>query len=184
MEEKYGQFYLLAAVIIISVIIGFAVVGNYFVRKSEPVRVFDLSKELNLEAGKVIDHTLYNPGERTPSEIIKDFVTKYSGTYLSGPGQSVIFVFGSVIGSTINLEAVKVEQGVTGVVGVTFQSGSGGSGITVTQLKATNTPVFIEGNKLQIEFDNIIYTFDLQQGQNFYFVISEESERGTEVTTG
>ena len=51
MRGKEGQFYLAAAIVIIVLIVSFAGITNY-IKRSEPVRIYDLKDELGIESGK------------------------------------------------------------------------------------------------------------------------------------
>ena len=64
--NKRGQFYLVAAMVIIVLIVGFAAVQNY-TKKSRTIKLIDLKEELGIESGKVLDFgtfNLENPEER------------------------------------------------------------------------------------------------------------------------
>ena len=54
-----GQFYLMAAIVIIVVIISFAAVSNYAKKKAE-IKIYDLGDELGIESEQVIDYGTYN----------------------------------------------------------------------------------------------------------------------------
>jgi len=53
--SKKGQFYLIAGVIIASIILGFVVISNY-AQKETSVRVEDIGKELRIESQRVLDY--------------------------------------------------------------------------------------------------------------------------------
>jgi len=59
MRQKRGQFYLIAALIIIAVIIGFAGISNY-IQKKEVIKLYDLGEELGIESQNVLDFGTYN----------------------------------------------------------------------------------------------------------------------------
>ena len=58
MKQKRGQFYLVAAIVIISLIVGFSVVSNYATNK-EVVKLYDLKEELGIESANVLKYGTY-----------------------------------------------------------------------------------------------------------------------------
>ncbi|MBU0958961.1 MAG: hypothetical protein KKB31_03370 [Nanoarchaeota archaeon] len=52
--NKKGQFYMLAAIVIISLFLGFIAIQNYS-KTTKSTRVYDLKKELEIESGKFLD---------------------------------------------------------------------------------------------------------------------------------
>ena len=58
--DKRGQFFLIAAVVIIGLIIGLSVVYNSVKAPKEDSQVYDLSKEIDYESAQVIDHGTFN----------------------------------------------------------------------------------------------------------------------------
>ena len=92
-EEKRGQFYLIAAVVIVGVIIGFATVYNYAGRGNlDKEKVYSLKDEFGFEGGEVIDYGIYN------GLTIEDIVTHFSGAYTkySGENKELYVVFGCI----------------------------------------------------------------------------------------
>src|SRR3989344_4139149 len=73
-SDKNGQFYLLAAIVIIAIIIGFASVSNYIKNKSS-VTVYNLRDELGIEGAQVLDFGTIKGDE--VSVIISDTGTEY-----------------------------------------------------------------------------------------------------------
>ena len=51
--NKRGQLYLIAALIIVFVIIGFFSLGNYAKKQKTDVKIYDIAKELEIETGNV-----------------------------------------------------------------------------------------------------------------------------------
>ena len=75
--EKRGQFYLITAVIIIAIILGFVAITNYYKTKSS-VQINDLKKELEIESSEVLDYIIQNPEADKLDEFTRDF-SKYAG---------------------------------------------------------------------------------------------------------
>ena len=53
-DDKGGQFYMLAAIVIIALFLGFIAIQNYS-KTTKSTRVYDLKKELEIESGKFLD---------------------------------------------------------------------------------------------------------------------------------
>lgn len=84
--RKRGQFYLIAALVIITMIITLVIIFNYS-RREESSRVYDLSRELEIESSKVLDYGGVQ-GSYPWNDFTKNF-TDYAGqeidiTYVIG----------------------------------------------------------------------------------------------------
>jgi hypothetical protein len=92
--EKRGQFYIVAAIIIIGVILGFVTMSNYAVAIPKPAKVYDLSGQLSLESGQVIDAAIYN-GTQDVNTAIDNFAqnfSNYANQY--GNDTELVFIYG------------------------------------------------------------------------------------------
>ncbi|MFC1710821.1 hypothetical protein ACFLZJ_01550 [Nanoarchaeota archaeon] len=78
--NKRGQFYLLAAFIIIGVMVAFIAISNYSERQSFS-KIKDLGAELSIEGPKVIDYGTYN-GTSKMENFTQQFAT-YAGSDVS-----------------------------------------------------------------------------------------------------
>lgn len=58
--NKRGQFYIIAAILIVMVLFGLASVSTYTIVKPEPKTIYDLSKDLDRESYKVLEYGIYN----------------------------------------------------------------------------------------------------------------------------
>ncbi len=74
--DKHGQFYLIAALAIISLIIGFAILTNSL-EKNEFNKVNYLKEELEIEGEKVVDYGIFT-GDRKIEDFTKNF-SDYAG---------------------------------------------------------------------------------------------------------
>ena len=59
-NKKRGQFYLMAAIIIIAILSGLTFIFNYSVPGVGSVQNFYIKEELSIEAEKVMDYALKN----------------------------------------------------------------------------------------------------------------------------
>jgi hypothetical protein len=169
--NKSGQFYLAAAIVIILVIVGFVGVSNYL-EKSEPVRIYDLKEELGIESGQVLDHGIYN--EKNYSEM-NDLLQSFSEDYSNyvEEGYDLYFVFGN--------ENQLVIAGFKDLVAGTIGYEHGQSGFSELEIRRgvyNSTKVENPERQVKINVGNREYPFELKSRDNFYFVISQETEEG------
>jgi len=163
MRGKKAQFYLLAAVIIIAIIIGFAATTNY-IRKNPNVAVYDLGEQAGIESENVIEHGLINNKDN-----LQDFTEQFSE--YAGEGKELYFLFGDNEG----LYVASYEQILTGETSLIV----GGGSITLKLLKdkyriSEEKYKPQDDGKIKIKIEEDEFEFELEEGQNFYFVISQE----------
>ena len=176
--DKSGQFYLAAAVIIILLVVGFAGVTNYL-KQDEPVRIYDLRDELGIEGSQVLDHGVYN--ERSTQEmndLLRDFTQNYS--VFVERGFSLYFVFGN----KEELVVAGFRDLITGQISVEYGGGSSTLQITKGVYNATTFVPEPGEEEITVVIEDNTYDFELQEGENFYFVIFERTEGGTFVEQG
>jgi len=161
--NKRGQFYLLAAIIIITVIVGIATVSNV-VTKKEEVRLYDLKDELNIESGEVLEHGTFYGEER-----IDEFVGDYK-EYV-GDDKDLLFVYGD--SNELKVTSYRLET--TGEISIGI--GGSESGIETYDIFSESLTINPGGEEqVIVTLNNINYDFELKPGQNFFFVISQELE--------
>jgi len=149
MKQKRGQFYLIAALVIISIIIGFAAVSNYLQQK-ESIKLYNLGEELGIESENVLDFGTYNEFDETQMEnLLKDFIGTYA-EYIE-EGIEIYFIFGNPDKITV-IGYRELEE-------VPF----------ISVYTPSDTEVIVTINSVE-------YIFKLKKGENFYFVISQEIE--------
>jgi hypothetical protein len=181
MINKRGQFYLIAAIVIIGIVIGFATLTNFFSRGLvDEKKVYFLSKELSIEGTYVIDYSTF---KGTDAEILLgSFAEKY-GQY-AGENREIYFVFGDKDTITvatyeeISVGSISVTGGGNPIAQEIIERGFSkkvqdrGTG---TDLSKVTVQVTQDGRT----FD---YEFDLKPGENFYFVISQDIEGRGRIT--
>ncbi len=177
--NKRGQFYIIAAVIIIIVIIGIAAVTNYTKRgdESQQVKVYELTKELNLEGESVANYGIFQ--DENLDDIFSQFTTDY-GQYINNGEDDVYFVYG-------NATKVKVKGYVKQETG-NFQLNIGASSLFINieqyisgDIKdldivyGDNPPGSETNPNVLVEIAGKKYPFEIKRGQNFFFVIKQPS---------
>lgn len=164
---KRGQFYLVAAIIIVAAIVGFATVTNS-AKRADETRVYDLGEELEIEGDQVMEHGVINPDVQI-EEIMTNFSRKYSA-YVQGGNLEIIFVFGN----KDNLNKITFTDFLRGSIS------DSGSTVEILDSKIKKEKVEKTANdKVKINIGKINHEFDLKPGENFYYVISQDHNDGS-----
>lgn len=165
-RDKGGQFYLLAAIVIIALIIGFAAISNV-AKKRAQTTIYDLGDELGIESARVLDFGVIRQEEVNNTELIAHFTTLYD--QYAGTDKEMYYIFGN----PGNIIAYKYGDIIVGTISITI--GGGGSQIPIDQRLRQDIGVTEDSTsgKISVDIDGKLYYFDLNQGENFYFVISQ-----------
>jgi len=159
-KGRKAQFYLIAAIIIVAIVIGMAGFTTYFVKKNN-TKVYDLNKELKLESESVINYGILKDEIELSNTLIN--FTKMYGEYI-GSDYDIYFVYGN----QNDMKALKYSQINTGSVSI---------GISVIHMKQGEViPVHIQQGPVKIIIEDKTYDFNLKEGENFFFVIQEQLE--------
>jgi hypothetical protein len=94
MKNKRGQYYLIAAIIIASIIVGIVSIKNYATAHSKPDLIIDLGSELKEECPRIIEDSIKN--SRNPVDELNKFLGgEYAEYFLKKTEKTnVIFVYG------------------------------------------------------------------------------------------
>lgn len=173
--EKRGQFYLIAAIIIVMIIISLASVTNYVSTKEKPVKFYDLSSELSDESVRVVEYGIYNQKE-IPG-LIERFTDNYFINYTEEKemGTELVFAYGDK--RNITVSTYTSEK--TGRVDINY--GSSGFVHTGTDKYIAKRTSFNPEPQQSIEVEVLgaSYNFNLQEGENFFFVMTKKTEEET-----
>lgn len=90
-HDKKSQFYLVATVIIIAIILGASIITNYVITREEPVKFYDLNEELKEESARVVNYGIYN-SVNIP-KLIENFTENYFIEYAEEKEEDIEFVF-------------------------------------------------------------------------------------------
>ena|SRR3989338_11197108 len=163
--SKKGQFFLVAAIIIVFVLFGLVAVTNKITTKKTEVPLIDISKELQLESESTINYGIFS-GEGIANKL-ETFTKDYSG-YL-GEDNQLFFVYGTFEKVTY----VKYQIVDTG--GITLDVGGSRPTIDTTtgELKMEIVDVPTGQTNIDVTVAYIKYNFELKEGENFFFVIQE-----------
>ncbi len=173
--DKRGQFYLIAAIVLISIIIGFATIKNY--SKKATTKVYDLSDELDIESDQVVGYGIVNG--KTMENLMANFTGKYA-KYLQEDVDNLFFIFGNF---EDGIKVVTYKEIIQGGIRI------GGTEIKITRDQSFVYTPKIETNsegiktiKVLIENkdkEKIEYEFELKPGENFYYIM-QKTEGGQE----
>lgn len=160
--EKRGQFFLIAALVIVAIIFSLGVIYISTKTVKEDITVLDLSKEISYEGSQVIDNGVYTGGD------IDQRITELVGYYSEKNQDSDIMI---VYGSS---EGVKILEYLRTAHSVGISTGGPPSSIQVRQRVLEGMSRIPVGDKIEVPFGESTYEFDLKEGQNFYIIIKKE----------
>jgi hypothetical protein len=155
MKNKKAQFYLVATIIIVGLLVGLSVVFNYSTRASS-YGLEKITKELNIEGEKVLDYEAVNPA--TGLDEFDDFSKKYSA-YV-GEDKDIYFI---IVDEEENIEeAWKYSDSV----------------------KTDLSNDLVVDSSIKFTLSGRTYNFKLEEGKNFYFIVVYEKGGESYVYTG
>jgi hypothetical protein len=187
---KRAQFYLIAAVIISSVIIALVTLRNYAVVEKEPQNFYDVSSQIKDEAAKVIDY-----GVLSSSDKMDDFARNISENLRkTDPNIESIMIFGNKDSVTVlNFGNTTAQVGETLIPGAVedvesyiilnvseqgFQKKQEGMGNKLfTNSWAQTVPITGQENVI-IHLNGQDYVFKLYEYQQFFMIIKKGSKGG------
>lgn len=167
---KRGQFYLVAAIIITTIVISLVVVNNYS-EKQEYTDLNSLRDEIQIEGENVLDYSINN-GE-TDSAIktrMEDFSQKYID--LESRDKDLYFIFGT----QSSIEVKGYQKNVHSI--------SLNGNIIETDAGAVSGSVNPGGSSVNLKIDSDSHFFTLGNGQSFYFVLSKDVDGGVYLVKG
>lgn len=176
--SKRGQFYLIGAIIIVITIVGLASITNYAITRKKPVKFYDLSSELSEESSRVVEYGIYN--ERDIPRLIEDFTDNYFINYAEEKekGTELVFVYGNKNNITVS-SYTSEKTGEVGIIyGATKFVHTGGDKYVANRTSFTPEPP----GTIEVGLLGVKYNFNLQEGENFLFVISKKTEEETYIT--
>ena len=169
--NKKAQFYLIAAILIVGIVVILAGITNYITTRKAPVKFYDLGNEFKEEGTRVVDYGIYNSQNtlnlmESLAEQFKDYSEE------KDIRTELVFVFGNTEG----IRTVTYTTHQTGEVSLTVPGSS--FGITGTPQKVANVEDRTPSgtfDEVKVEILEQEYTFELHEGENFFFVISKKT---------
>jgi len=168
-QNNRGQFFLIAAIIIIVVTVGIVTVSNYAGEK-EAVKLYDLGEELGIESQNVLDYGTYSQlNEEEMKMLMENFIKNYVD-YIGDTG-NLYFVFGN----KQKIYVVGYQELTNETVCITLNPETNPEAECVPLQIMGETQEFPSaGEEIEwvfINIENYEYQFKLNPGENFYFVI-------------
>ena len=200
--NKRGQFFIFAAIIIVTIIVGLMGISNYAKVNDEPRGFYDLTKELGQETNQVINYDSISgdPGK------VEDFTNQVLENLIDrDPGREIIVIYGNSMQMTVTncaKETVEIFSGgvsqgnVPGCLEVkeTCVTFSGVKTCTyptifevdqINPVKSYKKVITTPSNKIiDLKFpDGKIYEFKISAGQNFFSVLKKNLKEEEYVDT-
>jgi hypothetical protein len=174
MRNKKGQFFIIAAIIIVLIIAGIASIKTYAIVSPEPRAIQDLGSELQEETSRIVDYGIYNKDTENLNEILDNFTdTEFAPYFLQKTSETgIVFVYGN----QTSLEAVEYKEQSTGVLSATIGTGVTNWAPVTTFARRVNVST---SEPIKVNILNKTFNFDLQNNEMFYFVIIQEKDGET-----
>jgi hypothetical protein len=187
--NKGGQFFLIAAITIIIVIVSVVTISNYTEKKNE-VKLYDLKQEMGIESQQVLDYgTYYSLDKNQMRTLMENFIRTYVD-YIEEE-KNIYFIFGNreeinALGyQEINNESVCIKVNPIDSEGGN-EEGTGDEDECIP-LEMQQTQIFPATSgaidSVVIRIENHEYQFRLKAGENFYFVIWQKAGGEKNVVT-
>lgn len=164
-----AQFFLIAAVIIISLVSSLIVIHNKAEAKKEDFSIYDLNEEVVYESSKVIDVGNFQEEEETQ---VNSEIESLAETYSKLNSRTgFIFIYSN------ETEAVFLSYDPIRTGSISLSFGGNVVNIPVSNTRRQNQTIPINGpsDDIQLRLDNERYIFDLRQGKSFFTLIKKDS---------
>jgi len=186
MWNKRGQFFLIAALVISGILIGFATFYTSTQSPQEDTTVYDLSSELNYENAQVIDQGVFN---NLPQDQINAHITNLTNYYAT---QNPTTDFTILVGTGDQIILIQCLERNRGVVSASTGGSSTGTSVrdnrcgTLSAPRASsNTPGAVGDVVTLVATNGATITIPISPAQNSFIVLG--SKRGNQqysATTG
>lgn len=171
MKNKRGQFYILAAIVIILIVVSLSGVFIYAAATPEPETIENIASDLEKETPRIVDYGIYSRTDL--NELLRNFTTSEFAPYFLQKTEIANIVF--VYGNKEELYSVQYKEAVTGTISANIGSGANweiiGDYAEITDLTVNPTDTYVE-----VEILDQNYRFDLRDNEMFYFLIVHEKE--------
>jgi len=162
-NQKRGQFFLIAALVIISIIFSFGIIYNSASAQKTDTKTRTLSDSLKYESLQLINQGVYsNLSYNNVTDNIKNLTFYYSN---SNPEYNITIIYStspsSLSDPTPNFEAHQYKKGVS------------------VQLTSPAPHV----NYITLNLNSIDYNFNITKGHNFYVIVAKEDEDEKSIST-
>mgnify|MGYP001592509560 CR=1 FL=1 len=171
MNNKKGQFYLVAAILIVLAISGIASVKTYTTIKSEPRKIQDIGSELREETTRIVDYGVYSKQNLT--RLLNNFTDSEFAPYFLKKTENTNIVF--IYGDADELYSVQYTPEYTGTIYATL-------GGVVSEWQTIGT--YVNRTRITDDGDNLVtvtilnrnFDFEIKENEMFYFLITQEKD--------
>lgn len=177
--NKKGQFYLIAAIIIVLTISGINSIRTYAIVTEEPKNIQDLGSELNVEGYKIVEYGIRE--RKNLTILLNNFTEKDFAEYFLQKTDATDLVF--IYGNKTDLYGTRYNNTITGTITANIGAGlSWNPANTFVERKKIDPSEILE-NKVGVTVLNRSFNFTLQDNEMFYFIIVQEKGGEVYVTT-
>lgn len=168
--NKRGQFYLIAAIILVGIVLGFASLSNSI--KKPDIDDFNFaSEELQIESQNVLEYTSYNGlSEEEILGKLNEFAENYS---LYSNVESLYFIFGTSSTTIISAYNRKTNEKIL----VNGQEMNIPEGIYTSETFSSVDPI-------TLNIGGVEHLISLNEGENFYYLINSKTNENEYVFVG
>ncbi len=161
--NKRGQFYIIAAVVILTIFGGFIAVSNSISYVKNP-QILDSKNEIITEASAIINYGAYH--SETDSQIESKLINMSKYYVREIPDSNFYFL----LGTKSNITLVAYQSSKENV----YMNGEQMTAITPKSSAPYEQSGFMPNaeNKIDIKTNETNYNFTINEGENFHFAIS------------
>ena len=168
--NKEGQFYLMAAIIIVAIMVSLTGVSTYVLIHSQPRTIADVSEDLERESYEIIAYGVRNRAD--VASMLTNFSGEHSEYFLRkiGNNSNILFIYG-------NKTNVTVLQYTTNISGeVRLGSASWKNYKPKVKIKEIKKSELAGQQFIDVDFLGNVYSFQLRDHQLFYFIVGAERD--------
>jgi|SRR3989344_158019 len=175
--NKRGQFYLIAALVIIGILTTLSATYTTTRSPKEETTIYNLLDEINFESNQVVDYGVFKP--ENDDQILAHIDQLATHYFQTNPSTDLIIVYGN---SMNELQFLIKQNTQTGNVGFSFGGNdiittpTGPTTIKDTRQRSTET----ETEQVTVVLsDDTRYYFNLRPGQMFFIALKKERQDET-----
>ena len=179
--NKRGQFYLIAAIIIIGIVLTSVTAVNYVKTKKQKYPIYSLGDIVNFETGQVLNWGIVN--KTNLDELMENWIINYTIYGEKSITGDWFFVYGTKSASETNLKALNISKVPSGAIQLDLGAGSATTYFgeyMVTIVDVDVSEIDPNSDILTMNIMGQTYEFKVKEGQNFWFVITT----GNQTTSG
>jgi len=171
MKDERGQFYIVAAIIIVLTLSGLASIATYAVVQPSPRTIETISDEIREESARIIEHGIYEQKNR---EQLLDRFTKeeFAPYFATKTDAGIVFIYGN---KDTGLKGLRYTHEKSGEI--KLQAGTSVNWeIAKEYVDEAEINFNPEDTKLNVEILGKSFEFELKEREMFYFLIVEEKD--------